>query len=152
MKQLSIIRNKQTPKATRRIDIFNDEDVRLMEDVLKFAKEHGGAVGLAANQLRRGLFRINKRFFVYRHNSRWHVIYNPDILSYSGDEYLAQEGCLTWPDKVVKAIRRRKIKLQFNTLGSDYRITQEFSGFEAQVIQHEMNHLNGKKENVVKGY
>jgi peptide deformylase len=68
------------------------------------------------------------------------VMYNPVILSKSGP-YLAEEGCLSLSG-VRKTTRYRTIEVEY--LDSTWKKHREsFTGWTAQVIQHEVDHLNG---------
>ena len=59
------------------------------------------------------------------------------------------EGCLTWKDKKIMAERNRAVEVDYFNMDGE-RITGELhKGFEGQIWQHEINHLNGVEENVV---
>ena len=58
------------------------------------------------------------------------------------------EGCLTWPDKNVLSERFRRINVKYiNENG--HKVNREIRGFEAHIFQHEINHLDGKKEELI---
>ena len=58
-----------------------------------------------------------------------------------------EEGCLTWPGKKVIANRFTAIKVEYYDLdGKKYEKT--FNNLYAQIFQHEINHINGVKEEV----
>ena len=66
---------------------------------------------------------------------------NPEILSKDG-EVLGREGCLSVPDWVGVVPRAKSIKVRFKDIYGDVQ-ELESTGFEARVIQHEIDHLNG---------
>jgi len=67
---------------------------------------------------------------------------NPEIIDHSGGDVLGREGCLSVPDWVGMVPRARNIRLQYqDAYGKDHKI--EASDFEARVIQHEIDHLDG---------
>ena len=66
---------------------------------------------------------------------------NPAIESSEG-ETLGREGCLSVPDWVGMVPRAKNITLSFDDLNGD-RQRIEAIGFEARVIQHEIDHLDG---------
>lgn len=66
---------------------------------------------------------------------------NPEILSKEG-EVLGREGCLSVPDWVGVVPRARQVNVRFKDLQGKV-CELESTGFEARVIQHEIDHLNG---------
>ena len=68
------------------------------------------------------------------------VLFNPVILKKSGP-YEAEEGCLSL-EGTRKTKRWQKIKVQYETADGKPRI-QTFSGWTAQIIQHEIDHCDG---------
>lgn len=70
------------------------------------------------------------------------ILINPKFVSFSKDEELDWEGCLSFPDLYGKVWRAKKIKLKYqNMQGQEQRLTA--TNFLARVIQHEMDHLDG---------
>ncbi len=70
-------------------------------------------------------------------------IVNPMILGESEDKLTAEEGCLSYPDFAVAVSRATSIKLSYKTpLGEDK--IQDFSGWQARILLHEISHLNGE--------
>ena len=68
-------------------------------------------------------------------------MYNPVILKKSG-EYKAMEGCLSL-DGEREVVRYEDIEVEYQD--NDWKKHKEkFSGFTAQIVQHEMDHLEGK--------
>ena len=68
------------------------------------------------------------------------VMYNPVIVK-KDTPYETEEGCLSL-DGVRKTVRYRNIEVEYLD-GSWKKQRQSFSGFTAQIIQHEVDHLNG---------
>jgi len=66
---------------------------------------------------------------------------NPVIESAEG-KALGREGCLSVPDWVAMVERARSVHVSYDDMRGQ-RQTLECSGFEARVIQHELDHLNG---------
>ena len=66
---------------------------------------------------------------------------NPVIESSEG-ETLGREGCLSVPDWVGMVPRAKNIRLSYDDLNGE-RQHIEATGFEARVIQHEIDHLDG---------
>ena len=65
---------------------------------------------------------------------------NPEILKHS-DPYSTEEGCLSLPG-TRKTRRYRSIKVRYQTVDFAVRI-RTFTGWTAQIIQHELDHCNG---------
>lgn len=145
-----IIPNEQTPKATR-IYQGNPDDLRELEAFLEFAKTQHRGVGLAANQVSLDGERFMFRAFALRdlNTGEWRLIIDPTIEQYLGIKEEKAEGCLTWSRKLVVAERYRTIIVSYmDTFGGIF--THEMHrGFEAQIWQHEINHLNGVEEKIV---
>ena len=92
-------------------------------------------VGMAANMIG-----IRKRVIIVSVGKADVVMYNPVILKKSG-EYEPFEGCLSL-DGTRKAKRFRDIEVEYRD-GSWKLCRQKFSGFIAQIVQHECDHLDG---------
>ena len=66
---------------------------------------------------------------------------NPEILKAS-DPYETRESCLSLLGGPRPAKRYQKIKVRYQNLQLQWRI-KTFTGFTAQIIQHEVDHCNG---------
>jgi peptide deformylase len=71
------------------------------------------------------------------------LLINPRVLSVSGRPISRREGCLSLPDHAAPVTRRNKIAVETLTLAGDV-LTVRRKGFEATVIQHELDHMAGK--------
>ena len=69
------------------------------------------------------------------------VMYNPEILKAEG-EYETEEGCLSLLGGPRKCKRYQKIKVRWDNEQCQKRI-KTFTGWTAQIIQHEVDHCNG---------
>ncbi len=81
-----------------------------------------------------------KRIIAFCDEGRYEVMLNPELLKSSGS-YEAEEGCLSL-DGTRRTRRYRSIKVRWQTLDGKLRI-KTFEGFTAQIIQHELDHLEG---------
>ena len=70
------------------------------------------------------------------------IIVNPEILSESGKKDIKKESCLSVPRVRGPVERRDKIQVKYQDRYGEF-YTSEFSGFQARVIMHEIDHLNG---------
>ena len=76
-------------------------------------------------------------------NKEFTTLVNPEIVKSSEEQVSDIEGCLSVPGIYGRVKRARKIKLKAQDVnGSPIRLTVE--GFPARVIQHEIDHMNGK--------
>ena len=94
-------------------------------------------IGLAANQIG-----IPYRIFAMRGSPENFVCFNPKIITFSEEEILLEEGCLTYPDLIVKIKRPKHLRVRFSTPNGDTR-TETFTGITARIYQHEMDHIDG---------
>lgn len=124
-----ILRMKSTP-ATK-------EDLQTAMDLLETVTENSyRCVGMAANMIG-----VHKRILVALIGKSYQVIINPVVLSKSAQTYEAEEGCLSL-EGVRKVRRHRSITIEY--LDINFRKKREtFRDFEAQIIQHEMDHFEG---------
>jgi len=70
------------------------------------------------------------------------VFINPKIISYSEEEWLRDEGCLSIP-KIFGAVPRPlHITVRYTNL-EGREVEESFSDMEARIIMHENDHING---------
>ena len=112
------------------------EDLPVAADLLETLEFHrGGCVGMAANMIG-----VLKRIIAVEAEDGYLVLFNPVILKKSG-QYEAEEGCLSL-EGVRKTKRYQSIKVQYQTMDGKPRI-KTFTGWTAQIIQHEIDHCDG---------
>jgi len=94
-------------------------------------------IGLAAPQVG-----INRRFFVLDVGNGPMALINPRILKSSGTSVL-EEGCLSIPEITVSIKRPEEITIQY--MDENNQVMElACDDLLARVIQHEMDHLDGK--------
>lgn len=81
-----------------------------------------------------------KRIIVFDDGGSHVAMLNPEIISCAGT-YEAEEGCLSLSG-TRSATRYRTIKVSYQDLAMKPRV-KTFTGFTAQIIQHEIDHCNG---------
>lgn len=94
-------------------------------------------LGLAANQVG-----LSKRFFIMKVGEDVDLIMNPTILEI-GERKPFVEGCLSIPGTSATTQRARYLKLRYKDQGFN-DVEREFHGMDALIIQHEVDHLDGK--------
>ena len=111
-------------------------DVPVATDLLDTLKAHAdGCVGMAANMIG-----VNKRIIVFDNMGTPMVMFDPEIIK-AADAYEAEEGCLSLTG-TRKIKRYRSIKVRFQNEAMQTRL-KTFTGWTAQIIQHEIDHCNG---------
>ncbi len=150
-----IIPNEQTPKLGELTisDDYLNVNREWLSAFLDFAKTHHYAVGLAANQCSLDGERIAQRVFAIRNRKTdtWELILNPIIDKYIGMKELKAEGCLTWRGKTIVAERNRAIEVSYYDIDGKLHSGKLIKGFEAEIWQHEVDHLNGVEEKFIDG-
>lgn len=113
-------------------------DIKLAKDLLDTLKANSHiCVGMAANMIG-----VNKRIAAISAGKSSFVMINPVITAHSAETYEADEGCLSLDGK-RKTERYEWICAEYLDL-KFRKQKQKFSGFTAQIIQHEMDHFEGK--------
>jgi len=127
------------------IEIFSEKalpadrgDVKYAKDLLDTLKANSDiCVGMAANMIG-----VNKRIAAVSAGKSSFVLINPVITAHSEETYQASEGCLS--------LDGRRYVERYEWICVEYydikfrKQKQKFSGFTAQIIQHEMDHFEGK--------
>ena len=125
-----LILGKRSEPATK-------EDLFIADDLLDTLKAHQETcVGMAANMIGE-----HKRIIAFNDNGSFMTMFNPEILRNS-DPYETEESCLSLLGGPRKCKRFNSIKVQWQTAEFQTRI-KTFTGWTAQIIQHEIDHCNG---------
>ena len=84
---------------------------------------------------------VTKRMIVFDNEGRYMIMLNPEIIKAEGP-YETEEGCLSLLGGPRKTKRYQKIKVRYQNLELQTRL-KTFTGWPAQIIQHEIDHCNG---------
>jgi peptide deformylase len=133
---------REVSKPVKKIDkkvlsLIND-----LTDTLRIQKDPEG-VGLAACQVG-----VNLRIFVMLSSGKIIPIVNPEVLNLSKEKVRNKkvdsimEGCLSLPNYYAPLKRAKEVTLKYLTPKGAH-VNKTFRGFEAQIVQHEIDHLNG---------
>ncbi|MBE9221384.1 peptide deformylase [Cyanobacterium stanieri LEGE 03274] len=147
MVEILQIGNPILRKVAPRVENIHASDIQeLIDMMLKMVFERHG-VGLAAPQIGYS----TRVVVVASHpNARYpHAPFmapmemiNPEIISFSDDFLMEEEGCLSVKGTRADVLRYGAIALTYyNRKGEKQE--REFHGFIARIIQHEIDHLNG---------
>ena len=113
-----------------------EEDIQVARDLLETLEAHKeGCVGMAANMIG-----VPKRIIAFDNAGSYMLMFNPEIVKTSGP-YTAEEGCLSLPGR-RSTKRYQSIKVQYQNESFQTRL-KTFTGWTAQIIQHEIDHCNG---------
>ena len=111
-------------------------DAQVITDLTDTLNAHlDGCVGMAANMIG-----VRKRVIVVRMGPMSVAMVNPVIVSRNG-EYEAEEGCLSLTG-TRRCKRWRDIEVSYQDAAFLPR-RQKYTGWIAQIIQHEIDHCNG---------
>jgi len=124
-----------------RSEIATKEDLQVAQDLLDTLIAHKeGCVGMAANMIG-----VRKRIIAFLDESgklpTYTVMLNPEIIKKDG-AYDTEEGCLSLLGGPRPCKRYKSIKVKYQTTEMQTRI-KSYTGFTAQIIQHEVDHCNG---------
>lgn len=152
MKVFTINNEKEEKFLRKRVAEFNFTEFpkKELQDLIKKMRKimiSTNGVGLSANQLG-----MNLRFFVAQipeisnqrklMSGKFYAIFNPEIIKFSKNKIIMEEGCLSVPGIYGLVERPKKITLVgYDKNGRKIKIKAQ--GFLARVFQHEVDHLNG---------
>lgn len=122
-------------------EIATKEDLPVAQDLLDTLMAHKETcVGMAANMIG-----VKKRIIAFLDESGrtpvYTVMLNPEIIKKDG-AYDTEEGCLSLLGDPRKCKRYKTIKVQYQTVTMQTRL-KAYTGWTAQIIQHEVDHCNG---------
>lgn len=121
----------------QRSETATTEDLQTADDLLDTLTAHRETcVGMASNMIG-----VCKRIIAFDNEGTYMIMLNPEIIKQS-DEYWTEESCLSLLGGPRKIKRYRKIKVQYQTREFQVRL-KTFTGWTAQIIQHEIDHCNG---------
>lgn len=132
---------------SKEVTNFGTKALSELIEYLFFNLEYYNGAGIAAPQIGEPW-----RIFVYgfSKNLRYPkikpiektVLINPEIYSFSKETNDFYEGCLSIPNIRGKVSRSTSIKIKAKTINGE-SLEKLLDGFEARIVQHEIDHLNG---------
>jgi peptide deformylase len=137
-----VLRQKAVPVSAE--ELSSPVLQQLIDDMLETMTKENGA-GLAGPQVFQ-----SKRLFVARilpttdpdEIPGVEVLVNPRIVAASVETSAAWEGCLSFPELLVKVARPLAVRIEFVSRGGEARV-RELQGLRARVVLHEQDHLDG---------
>jgi len=119
---------------------LSEENNIILDNMIKIMYQANG-IGLAANQIG-----YNRRMFVMdtsNERNKPQTFINPVIRSKNNIKMIDIEGCLSCPGEEVKVKRSITVDLTWTCRHNKLQ-HKTFSYLPSRVVQHEMDHLNGK--------
>lgn len=124
-------------KKCKEVTFINDKIRQILDDMLDTLHDTDNGAALAANQVG-----ILKRLVVINYCNCCLKLVNPKIIGCSGVQECI-EGCLSFPNRLVKTIRPQKVTIQaLNENGEEVIVSGEDE--LAKCFCHELEHLDGE--------
>lgn len=140
----AILKLKAAPVAESE---FNSDWIQQLASAMHETMSARNGVGIAAPQVY-----ISKRVIIVasRPNPRYPdapemgavVMVNPEILEFSPETCLGEEGCLSVPNERGQVERAQGVIVRYQTLIGEV-VETVYEGFPARIVQHEVDHLDG---------
>ena len=130
-------------QKAKNLKTVTSNDIDLSKKMIDIMLQAPG-VGLAANQV--GV--LKKIVTVNIHNEEKgtdniYSLFNPQIKSYSKKKIIMEEGCLSLPKQYAEIERPESIVVKYINEKNE-AVEEKKDGFEARVLQHEIDHLHGR--------
>ena len=141
--EILLVPNPVLRQKAIKLKSISKEDIKIANQMMEVMLKAPG-VGLAANQIGilKQIVTIN---FEDKENNKQanYVLFNPSIIQYSEETTVMEEGCLSLPEQYANVERPKEIILEYVD-ENEKIIKREIDGFEARILQHEIDHLSGK--------
>ena len=123
--------------SQKSVDFIPGLDDHLITDMLDTANAHkDNCAGLACIQIG-----VPKRIILVRDGDDFKIFCNPTIVKKSAKTYMATEGCLSLDGS--RAVKRHNSVMVSWVTPKGKRNVREFTGWIAEILQHEIDHCNG---------
>ena len=130
-------------QKAKKLNSVTAEDIKTANLMMKSMIKAPG-VGLAANQV--GILKqiVTINFEDKENNKKSnYILFNPKIIKYSQETVVMEEGCLSLPEQYADVERPKEIVLEYID-ENNKTIKKQIDGYEARILQHEIDHLSGK--------
>lgn len=140
MAALEIVTGKDTPilrAKTVKVKQITKDMLKLIKD-MELTRIKADGAGIAAPQVGR-----SERICIAAVNGEATALINPEILWKSDEKETEQEGCLSLPNIWIEVPRSKEIIVRFTDFkGKEQEL--KLTDWSARVVQHEVDHLDGK--------
>jgi peptide deformylase len=128
--------DKTLKKKAKRVDKVDDTLRNVASRMVETMLANNG-VGISGNQV--GVLR---RIIVVTVNNEPKVMVNPEIVFYSENTVIENEGCLSFPGQFYDIPRSKKVTVKYRNLAG-HPMLETHEGLTARCILHEIDHLDG---------
>ncbi len=144
MAKLKIVTGEDNPilRAVSKPVVKFDSALKKFVKELKEAMFAAKGIGIAAPQVGKNIRVFLAVFEIGKDDERIVPMVNPEILEFSKEMLVAEEGCLSLPGIYGKVRRAKKVKIAYQGLDG-VKLLENLQGMNARVVQHELDHLNG---------
>lgn len=127
---------KDTIFLSQKSENATEADIAVAVDLMDTLRAHANeCVGMAANMIG-----VKKRIIIFSVDIMQVVMINPVIVK-KNKPYQTEEGCLSLSG-TRKTIRYQEIEVSYLDMNFK-KHRNKYSGWTAQIIQHEIDHCNG---------
>lgn len=121
----------------KKAELATKDDMQVAIDLADTLRANADiCVGMAANMIG-----VNKRIIAFSIGPMVMTMINPVIVKKSKETYETDEECLSLPG-TRKTTRHQEIEVEYLDMNFK-KCKQKYSGFPAQIIQHEIDHCGG---------
>jgi len=130
-------------QKANKLKSITEKDIKIANQMMEAMIKAPG-VGLAANQV--GILKqiVTINFEDKENNKKAnYILFNPAIIQYSEETVVMEEGCLSLPEQYADVERPKEIVVEYIDENKK-TIKKEIDGYQARILQHEIDHLSGK--------
>jgi len=130
-------------QKANKLKSITEEDIKIANQMMEAMIKAPG-VGLAANQV--GILKqiVTINYEDKESNKKVnYVLFNPSIIKYSDETVVMEEGCLSLPEQYADVERPKEIVVEYINENKK-TIKKKIDGYQARILQHEIDHLSGK--------
>lgn len=137
--KIKTIGSRVLREETEKVKEFG-EDIPAFIENMKITMVEGKGIGLAAPQVgdSRKIITVH---YDFEKRGRIIEMINPEITSFGSETEKSEEGCLSIPGITGVVDRPLEIEVKYQDIDGREHV-QGFSGLNARIIQHEVDHLN----------
>ncbi len=141
---LQIVQGAEAPVLREKCESIRQVDKKLQKLIsnMKETMLDAKGVGIAAPQIGESRRVIICRFEANEPGEKIVAMVNPEITWFSEETSVEEEGCLSLPGVFRKIERPDAIQVTFQDEKGNQQ-TLKYQGFDARIVQHEVDHING---------
>ncbi|MBD3179147.1 peptide deformylase [bacterium] len=137
--EIMTIGKKVLREETEKVQEFGQDIPEFIEN-MKITMVESNGIGLAAPQVGDSRKIITVHYDLEKKGKIIEMI-NPEIISFCDENEKSEEGCLSVPGITGMVERPLEIEVRYQDIDGNEHV-REFSGLNARIIQHEVDHLN----------